>query len=185
MKVVCVAGEAQNGKDTFAMLCAEIVKENGGKVLITHNADLLKYMCRSLFDWDGKKDERGRTLLQYVGTDVVRKKMPDYWIDYIVSVLKLFDGQWDYVFIPDCRFPNEVNKVASSGFDTTSVKIVRQTPGWVSPLTEEQRNHISERAMDNFAFDHVVINNGTIEDLKKKARELCDAWAKQREEVKT
>lgn len=43
------------------------------RVLVTHFGDLVKYVCEKFFDWDGVKDESGRSLLQYVGTNKVRK----------------------------------------------------------------------------------------------------------------
>lgn len=109
MKVFAISGHAQNGKDTVAGMMANKLTENGNRVLVAHYADLLKYICRTYFGWNGEKDERGRHILQYVGTDVVRQKAPDFWVDFIVSILTLFDSTWDYVIIPDSRFPNEVN----------------------------------------------------------------------------
>ena len=88
------------------------------KVLITHYADLLKYICRTFFKWNGEKDDYGRTLLQQVGTNIVGAKQPDFWVDFIISVLNLFEGSWDIVIIPDCRFVNEVEKMKNH-FDTT------------------------------------------------------------------
>ena len=39
------------------------------------------------------KDEKGRHILQYVGTDVIRKQAPDFWVDFISSVLTYFNVQ--------------------------------------------------------------------------------------------
>lgn len=102
------------------------------------------------------KDEDGRQLLQYVGTDVIREHNPDYWVEFIISVLNFFYGDWDYVLIPDCRFPNEVERLREAEFDVTAVKIVRDD--FKSGLTQEQQNHKSETAMDDFKFDYVIHN---------------------------
>lgn len=69
MKIVCISGKAQHGKDTTAKLLEEILEAQGNRVLIAHYGDLVKYVCKTFFGWDGKKDEKGRTLLQRVGTD--------------------------------------------------------------------------------------------------------------------
>lgn len=83
MKVILISGKAQNGKDTVAAYMREKLTEDKHRVLITHYADLLKYICRSYFGWDGVKDEKGRKMLQYVGTDVIRKKTRAYgWISW-------------------------------------------------------------------------------------------------------
>ena len=163
MKVFAISGHAQNGKDTVAGMMASKLTEDGNKVLVAHYADLLKYICRTYFGWNGEKDERGRHILQYVGTDVVRQKAPDFWVDFIVSILTLFDSAWDYVIIPDSRFPNEIDKLKQEGFDVQYLRVVR--PNFISPLTPEQQKHPSETALDDVTPDFTVVNDGTLTDL--------------------
>ena len=107
MNVICISGKAQNGKDTVAETIRDSLEEDGKRVLITHYGDLVKYIAKTYFDWDGEKDEQGRETLQFIGTDIVRTKRPTYWVDFIISILELFGNNWDYVLIPDCRFPDE------------------------------------------------------------------------------
>lgn len=156
MKVICISGKARHGKDTAANYMKKKLELSGKKVLIAHYADLLKYICKTFFGWNGVKDENGRQILQYVGTDVIREQAPDYWVDFIISILEMFYKNWDYVLIPDCRFQNEVKRLRELDFDVTSIKIVRDN--FISELTEEQKKHTSEVAMDNFNFDFVIHN---------------------------
>ena len=88
-KILLVSAKAQHGKDSVAEIAKEQLELKGKKVLICHYADLLKYICKTFFDWDGNKDDKGRTLLQYVGTDVIRNKnhAPNYWVGFIVDLL--------------------------------------------------------------------------------------------------
>lgn len=173
MKILAISGHAQNGKDTVAGLLRDALKADGNRVLVAHYADLLKYMCRTFFDWDGNKDEKGRHILQYVGTDVIRKQAPDFWVDFISSVLTYFNENWDWVLIPDTRFPNEIDKLVSNGFDVTHIKVVR--PFFKSPLTLEQRMHPSETALDTVEPDFLILNDGSIEDLNVEIKE----WIKE------
>lgn len=173
MKILAISGHAQNGKDTVAGLLRDSLKADGNRVLVAHYADLLKYMCRTFFDWDDNKDENGRHILQYVGTDVIRKQAPDFWVDFISSVLTYFNENWDWVLIPDSRFPNEINKLVSSGFDVTHIRVVR--PNFKSPLTEEQQKHPSETALDNVEPDFYIYNEGSVEDLETKIK----VWIKE------
>lgn len=170
---ICISGKAQNGKDTTANILAQSLQDCGKKVVIAHYADLLKYICKMWFGWNGEKDDFGRTLLQKVGTDVVRVKRPDFWVDFILDVVELFDGEWDYVIIPDTRFPNELYKLKESGYPMTHIRVVREN--FVSPLSAEQQAHISETALDDEKPDLLLVNNGTIEDLKL----VIDSWIKQ------
>lgn len=166
-QVILISGHAQHGKDTTAGFLKEALEARGKKVLITHYGDLVKHVCKTFFDWNGEKDEAGRTLLQYIGTDVIRAQTPNYWVDFVLSVLKHFPDTWDYVLIPDCRFPNEIECVKNAGWDTLHIRVFRQDDGFVSPLTEEQQKHISETALDDVDPNFIILNHGTLDDLKK------------------
>lgn len=171
LKVICISGKARSGKDTSAEALRKILWGYGKRVLFIHNADLLKYICKTLFLWDGKKDERGRHILQYVGTDIVRAQRPDFWVDYIISVLTLFGDSWDYVLIPDCRFPNEIDRLKASSFNVTHLRIIRDD--YENGLTEDQENHPSETALDHTVPDFTVSNNGTMCDLISRLMKIA------------
>ncbi len=156
MKIICISGHAQHGKDTAAKFMADALGACGQKVIVTHFADILKHICKSFFGWDGAKDEHGRHLLQYVGTDVVRKKSPNFWVKFIADVLTLFDNTWDYVIISDTRFPNELKYLEEKGFDVIHVRVQRY--GFDNQLTEEQKTHPSETALDNVEPDEWIFN---------------------------
>lgn len=160
MKVITISGKAEHGKDTAAKSIKNRLESMGYSVLICHYADLLKYICKQFFSWDGKKDEEGRSLLQIVGTETIRKKEPEFWIDFIAKILELFPDEWDFVLIPDTRFPNEIDSMKKK-FGTVSVRVVR--PNFENHLTEEQRKHESETALDKYKFDYEIINPGTDE----------------------
>lgn len=165
MKVCCISAKARHGKDTAAESLKYYLENKGNKVLITHFADLLKFICTKFFDWNGLKDEAGRTLLQYIGTDIVGAKKPEYWAEFIVSILKMFENEWDYVLIPDCRYPIEVETVSKS-FETYVLRVER--PNFDSGLTDTQKKHASEVSMDNYTFDAILYNDGTLDDFIEK-----------------
>lgn len=164
MRIVCVSGKAQHGKDTSAEFLKSYLTTQGKRVLICHYGDLVKYVCRQFFDWDGEKDEAGRHLLQYVGTDVVRNSSEDFWAIFLAQILAFFEANWDYVLIPDCRFRNEIDVMTNWFQNVTHLRIIRE--GFVSPLTPEQQEHISETALDDYEPDCRIYNNGSLSDLQ-------------------
>lgn len=168
LKVIAISGHAGNGKDTVAKMLKETLETDGYKVLITHYADLLKYICKSYFDWDGEKDEKGRSLLQFVGTDVIRNINENYWVDFVLDMIYFFSDCWDYVIIPDTRFPNEVEHLRERGENTIHLRVERTN--FTSPLTKEQQAHPSETALDNVEPDYLIKNSGGLDELKAEIR---------------
>lgn len=172
MRIIPISGKAQHGKDTVGSFLKEELEAKGKRVVITHYGDLLKYVCEKFFEWDGKKDEKGRTLLQYIGTNIVRNNNPRFWTDFLINVAKLFEGTWDYMIIPDTRFPNEVTCWYGADFKVKHIHVIRDN--FESNLTEEQKNHISETAMDAVRPDIYLHNDGTLEDLRKRVKTLIE-----------
>ena len=168
MKVIAISGHAQNGKDTVASGIETLLNMQGRSTLVIHNADLLKYMCKSIFGWDGVKDEAGRKLLQTVGTDVIRKQNPDFWVSFICSVLKFFPDRWEYVLIPDTRFPNEITYLREHGLDVIHLRVERE--GFNSALTDEQKKHPSETALDDVTADYYIKNDAGVHELFREVR---------------
>ena len=104
---------------------------------------------------------------------MVRRRVPDFWVDFIISILTLFDGRWGYVIIPDVRFPNEVQKLRDCGFDVIHIHIDR--PDFNNGLTDEQNSHESETQMMYMKPDHRIHNCGTLDDL----RAVMTNWIKE------
>ena len=179
-KIALISAKARHGKDSVAESMKLHLESKGERVLICHYADLLKYICKTFFNWDGNKDDKGRTILQHVGTDVIRTEQdrPDYWVDFIIDILWMFYDEWDYVLIPDTRFPNEVERMKSEfngawGYNLVqSIRVDR--PNFDSGLSIEQLTHPSEWALDNYEFDYYITNDGTIEELEIKIKDLVD-----------
>lgn len=109
-----------------------------------------------------------RELLQKVGTECMRDCLHEnVWVNALFADYECthsdhsphgFDySQW---LITDTRFPNEAQAIKSKG--GIIVKVTR--PG------EQQGTHPSETALDDWDFDVVIENNGSIEDLIEKVK---------------
>lgn len=178
--IIPIGGKARHGKDETAKGLKRALEAKGKKVLVIHQADLLKHLAKTIFEWDGKKDEHGRNLLQRLGTEIFRAKDPNYWVDHLVRTLAVLDGAFDVVLVPDTRFPNEIEAFRAAGFHTIYVRVIR--PNFVSPLTDEQQNHPSETALDDYPFDIGIVNAGGIADLYNDAAKIAEVIIRQKQE---
>ena len=139
----------------------------GMAVLKIGYAGNLKFLAQHYRGWDGKKDDKGRTLLQQLGTEKIRRRSPDYWVNVVIGVSEIFEDDFGYVVISDARFQNEINRWREEGYDVTTVYVER--PNFDNGLTDEQKNHVSENALNDFPFD-VRIFNTSLEDLANEIK---------------
>lgn len=177
---ILISGKSGSGKDMLAYFMKDELEKHGKRVLIIHYADAVKWVLRDFFNWDGKKDEVGRTLLQRVGTDIVRSTYPNFWTGIVVGLIKAFEpySDFDVALVPDARFPNEVDIALQSLLNCIAVRIERKnedgTP-WINPsLTEEQMNHPSETSLDCYAFDYIIHNDEGLDTLRESAQTLLE-----------
>ena len=116
-----------------------------------------------------------RWVLQYWGTEVCRKGFhDDIWIASLENKLR---NSRDNIVISDCRFPNEIVSIKNAGGQIVWVKR-GDLPEWYDcaisanqgnniGLNEMKRRkiHASEWAWLGSEFDHVISNDGTVQDL--------------------
>lgn len=175
---IIISGKSGSGKDMMAHFIKEEMAKHGKKVLIIHYADAVKWVCRDYLDWNGEKDVIGRTLLQTVGTDIVRARHPNFWVGIVIGLIQAFEptNDFDIAVIPDARFPNEVDLSLENLQNSVSVRIERKNSDgsdWINPLfTESQLQHPSETSLDNYAFDYIIHNDEGLELLKESAHTL-------------
>lgn len=89
--------------------------------------------------------------------------------------------------ITDTRFPNEAQAIKDRG--GIVIRINRSYSNIPIPIKNEEGNgatrqmfedarpkHPSETSLDNWPFDHIIDNNGTINDLEIKVKEFLDKF---------
>lgn len=167
-KVICLSGKAGCGKDTVAGMMTDILREQGYSVHIISYAGVLKYICKEHLGWNGQKDEAGRSLLQKVGTDIIRAKNQTFFVEFVLNLLTFFGDWWDYVIIPDCRFKNEIGHLRMNGIDVTHFYVNRRNMN--SKLNAEQQSHPSETEMDGVMPDFYINNYAGLPELEKTVR---------------
>jgi hypothetical protein len=167
-----IAGKAQAGKDTSAIIIKELLEKKGYRVCIVHYGDYLKYICKEYLGWNGEKDEAGRSFIQYEGTEYVRARDFDFWTNVVYNFVKIYKDRFDYFLIPDTRFPNEIDVFKNNNFDTFTLKIIRKN--YKNSLTDEQNNHMSETALDDYKFDKVIEAESGVDNLKAEIMRWFD-----------
>lgn len=136
--IIAFTGKAGSGKTTIANALAKSkrLKERGILTNVYSFASEIKRIARVEFGWDGQKDERGRRLLQLLGTEVGRAYDPDIWIK---KAFNRIDKSIDMVsIIDDCRFDNEAYAILERGGAVISLN------GRASEIADSASIHESE-----------------------------------------
>ena len=111
-----------------------------------------------------------RELLQKLGTEAIRDGLhPNAWVNALMCEYKrpkLSEYNPSNWIITDVRFPNELEAVKD--VKGLTLKVVRPVEKSKTPA----RLHPSETSLDKAEFDYTIINDGSIEDLIEKVRQI-------------
>lgn len=163
MTIIALAGKKQTGKNTIAKLIATQV---AGKTVELAFAYSLKQevakACGVTVQYIEEHKDNFRKILQGWGTDFRRNlSNKNYWIDKFDAELWKQDA--DVVVVTDVRFLNEYAHLNT--LDAVMVSVSR-------PLYDFD-DHPSETDLDKIkTWHHIILNTGSIEDLKPQVREL-------------
>ncbi len=176
-QIFLISGEARNGKDTIADI---MMKKLDGKSIKIAMADYLKYMAAKYYKWDGEKDEQGRTILQQLGTERIRDELglDTFHVERVCQDIKIIEDRYDYIFIPDVRFKNEMYyTMAKFPYNITSIRVHRLD--FESPLTEDQKKHRSEIDLLDFKHDYDIYSESGLDMVEKQVDSLLGDMIKQ------
>ena len=109
--------------------------------------DVVKETCL------GKTISTVREMLQFVGTDLIRKYNKDWHVN---KIREMINPNNNYV-IDDVRFPNEKKLIEELGGDCWFV---------IRPTLDNVSNHESETSLSfNDCWNRIIINDGTLQLL--------------------
>lgn len=151
-KIFLLSAPARSGKDTVADI---MMGKLDGKSIKIAMADYLKFMAKTYYGWDGEKNLRGRSLLQQLGTDKIRDEMgwQTFHVERVCQDIEVIKDDYDYIFIPDVRFKDEMYyTMAKFPENTTTIRVERLD--FENNLTLKQKKHRSETGLSDFVHDH-------------------------------
>lgn len=174
--IIGFCGRAGCGKGTVS----EIIVQSCPHVGVFPMAAELKRIAKEEFGWDGLKDDKGRKLLQILGTDCGRmyggnnfwvekwKEKVDSWLSSLEHIR--FRESWSddlepIVICDDVRFDNEAQTIKDLGGKI--VQIVGR-----SYDMGENNNHTSEAGIDVDLIDYVLCNTDSMKDLERSVAYL-------------
>ena len=172
MQIILIAGKARSGKSTIAEFMIEELRRQGKKPCELQIGQYIKYYAMKYFEWDGKEETKPRSLLQELGTEVIRNKIdPDFHIDRLIQDIEVLSYFYDTFIVSDVRMPVEIEKPKKKFDNVITMKMIRES----DELNNEQQKHVTETALDSYdEFDYIVNNDKTLEDLELKTKDILE-----------
>ena len=156
-KVVVINGSGGVGKDTFVNFCREFTS-----VKNISSADKVKEAAHILTGWNGEKDEKSRKLLADLKEmGVEYNDAPFKYISKMIEEFKTSDNQLMFIHI---RESSEIEK-CKNAFGADTLLITNKN---VSLITTNN----ADKDVLEFKYDYNIRNDGTLEELKQKAKEF-------------
>jgi len=177
-----ISGNMGAGKTTFAEMLREELNNYHLKARILPFAKPLKDIAIEL-GWNGQKDEKGRKLLQLLGTDVGRECInEDIWVTkWLTEATKLqIEEDVDIIISDDTRFINEATAIKESrGF-------LIEVYGRKYETNIGILDHASERGIQTTELiTQSIDNSGTLGDLMAVAEALARKISDSQEDTKS
>lgn len=170
--IYIISGKAKHGKDTFSAYLKDVYEHHGKKVIITQLAKYIKYYAREMTGWDLSEETKPREFLQQLGTGVIRQKLKkdDLFIKRMIDDIEIFSYFYDVIIISDVRLKKEIYDLKKAYPNIKVIHIVR--PDFDNGLTEEQKNHPTEKDLDDFNEFDIEVVNTTLEELEKSVKKI-------------
>lgn len=159
-KVFITNGSGGNGKDTFAEFLSEYIS-----VFKYSSIDIVKEMYESIGIDRNSKDEKKRKL--YSDTKDMLTEYDDIPFKDVKSVVTDFKNNYieaDILLI-DIREPKEIARATETfGAETILIR---------NPNVKKIESNHADANVENYEYDYIIENDGTLEQLSKVAKLFC------------
>lgn len=186
--IIGISGKARAGKDSVTATLIECFKEKHGldarryaladplKKFVNEEG-AFKLAMKYGIEWDNSPDltdplcpppyGKQSRVLQFVG-EARRSADPFYWVKRLAASIEADKPQ--IAVVSDVRYCTELFFILNKG----GIAVRVRRPGFVD--LSRDPNHPSETELDGYGhlFAYDLVNDGTLEQLKADAADLCD-----------
>ncbi len=156
-EIIIINGNGGVGKDSFIEFCKEYAPTKN-----ISSVDKVKEAAKILAGWNGEKDEKSRKFLSDL--KILSIEYNNAPLKYIKDMAEKFKKSSDQIMFIHIREKEEIKKCK----DLLNAKTLLITNKKVKAIT----TNISDRDIEKFNYDYYINNDGTLEELREKARKF-------------
>lgn len=161
-KIIVISGKPRSGKDTIVNISRTLLADSNVNVYYYSSVDEIKKIA-IMMGWDGVKDEKSRLLLCNL-----KKLSIDFNngpLNYLKNKIDTINDENAIIFL--CiREGDEIDKIKSIYNDVICILVRRDEC--------EGTGNDADATCEDYAFDYIICNNGTIKDLIDAVKVLLD-----------
>lgn len=170
-KIILVSGKARSGKNTVTDYMKKKLVNQENKVIEDMYAKYIKGYLKDYYEWDGiTKNHEVRQKLQQLGTEIIKENLnyKCFHAKRLAEDFQIVQYDFDYFLVSDARFEDEIY-IMKAMFPNKVISLrIERDEEFTGGLTKEHLQHKSETGLDNFDFNKVICNTGTLDDLFDK-----------------
>lgn len=170
-KILILSGKARSGKDEVAKIISNYYRIK--KVKKLSYAYYLKQYVKKISNWQGNEEDKPRDLLQFIGIDLIKNKINNkLLINRVIEDIKVYSYFYDIIIITDARLVDEIEDIKKNYPKAISIRINCKLN---NNLTIDQKNHITEKGLDDYNnFDYIIDNDMNYDNLKNSVNEVLE-----------
>lgn len=172
INIFVIGGTAGSGKSTLGKFLKEELEFIGRKPCIMHITDPLYNYAKNYFNWDGNLKNKPREFLQKFGIDIIKNKLnkPDFLLNRLYEDIEILSNYFDTFIITDARLINEFCNIKKKYNKVTTIKVIRDD--YDNGLTVKEKNHITEKDLENYNNFDYIIKDVSLNSLKREAKKI-------------
>jgi len=172
MHVILISGKSNTGKGVLSSIIeSNLIKQNK-HVIRCSLSTYIRNVAKEDYYWDGIDTLESRKFMAEsyrIGTEfypyhmarrVWERDIKPYSNKDTIAIVESFREKVNYDYF--------CNRLLDKGIidKITTIRVIR--PDFNAIQDKDMENHVSESDVDNFKFDYVIENSGTIEELYEK-----------------
>lgn len=171
-KIYILSGKAKSGKDLVSKIITNYYRDK--KCICLSYSYYLKDYVKRITGWDGSEENKPREMLQKVGIELIKNKINNkLFINRLLEDVDVFSYFYDIIVVTDARLIEEVEIPKEKLDNVITIRINRDNID--NNLTNEQKSHLTEIALDNYSnFDYIIDNNKDYSYLENKVNKILE-----------
>lgn len=162
-QIFILNGMARCGKDTFAELLNEIYP-----TVKYSSIDRVKQIALEC-GWDGGKTDKDRKFLSDL-----KRLLIDYndlpFLDVDKRITEFLNDESNVIMLIDIREPEEIKR-AKDTYGAKTILVENRNIPFID-------TNMSDASVFEYEYDHIVPNNGSLEDLRAYVRRFAEQYLK-------